>query len=168
MKYACSCGDWGDKFCQNVVCRHLAIRFLQHVNAYWCIVHGPVRNGGGGVFSIRTANYSSFHTLTPTNAWCRTPILEPTLRTLFSLSESQTPGPPTFQNIRAATLYAEIPPAQIYQQRLSEPTMSRSFQPISDVINTSSSRHKQQSFNEIYGEPENFLEIEVSSAIESP
>lgn len=38
--------------------------------------------------------------------------------------------------------------------------MSRSFQPISDVINTGS-RHKQQPFNEIYGEPENFLEIEV-------
>ncbi|KAK6459148.1 putative golgi membrane protein-sorting protein [Scheffersomyces xylosifermentans] len=39
--------------------------------------------------------------------------------------------------------------------------MSKPFQPISDVINTSSPRHKQQSFNEIYGEPENFLEIEV-------
>ncbi|CAK7892511.1 sorting nexin-3 [[Candida] anglica] len=39
--------------------------------------------------------------------------------------------------------------------------MSKPFQPISDIINTSSSRHKQQSFNEIYGEPENFLEIEV-------
>ncbi|CAH2350559.1 sorting nexin-3 [[Candida] railenensis] len=38
--------------------------------------------------------------------------------------------------------------------------MSRPFQPISDIINTGS-RHKQQSFNEIYGEPENFLEIEV-------
>lgn len=40
--------------------------------------------------------------------------------------------------------------------------MPKSFQPISDVISTSSPRQKQQSFNEIYGEPENFLEIEVS------
>lgn len=40
--------------------------------------------------------------------------------------------------------------------------MSKPFQPISDVISTSSTRHKQQLFNEIYGEPENFLEIEVS------
>lgn len=39
--------------------------------------------------------------------------------------------------------------------------MSKSFQPISDVINTTAPLHKQQSFNEIYGEPENFLEIEV-------
>ncbi|ODV80956.1 PX-domain-containing protein [Suhomyces tanzawaensis NRRL Y-17324] len=38
--------------------------------------------------------------------------------------------------------------------------MSKPFQAIGDVINTSS-RHKQQSFQEIYGEPENFLEIEV-------
>lgn len=42
--------------------------------------------------------------------------------------------------------------------------MSKSFQPISDVIDTSSSKHKQQSFSEIYGEPENFLEIEVRNA----
>lgn len=42
--------------------------------------------------------------------------------------------------------------------------MSKSFQPISDVIDTSSSKHKQQSFSEIYGEPENFLEIEVKHA----
>jgi sorting nexin-3/12 len=41
--------------------------------------------------------------------------------------------------------------------------MSKSFQPISDVIDTSSSKHKQQSFSEIYGEPENFLEIEVKN-----
>ncbi|KAK7684004.1 Sorting nexin-3 [Cerrena zonata] len=39
--------------------------------------------------------------------------------------------------------------------------MSKPFQPISDVINTSGTRHAHQSFNEIYGEPENFLEIEV-------
>mgnify|MGYP001082397988 CR=1 FL=1 len=41
--------------------------------------------------------------------------------------------------------------------------MSRAFQPISDVIDTSSSKHKQQSFSDIYGEPENFLEIEVKN-----
>ncbi|ABN65182.1 putative golgi membrane protein-sorting protein [Scheffersomyces stipitis CBS 6054] len=39
--------------------------------------------------------------------------------------------------------------------------MSKPFRPISDVINTTSPRHKQQTFSEIYGEPENFLEIEV-------
>ncbi|CAK9435851.1 uncharacterized protein LODBEIA_P05060 [Lodderomyces beijingensis] len=38
--------------------------------------------------------------------------------------------------------------------------MSKSFQPISDVIK-SSPKHKPQSFSEIYGEPENFLEVEV-------
>lgn len=38
--------------------------------------------------------------------------------------------------------------------------MSRAFQPISEVLN-STSPQKNQSFNEIYGEPENFLEIEV-------
>lgn len=38
--------------------------------------------------------------------------------------------------------------------------MSKPFQSINDVINTTS-KHKQQSFNELYGEPENFLEIEV-------
>ncbi|EER31029.1 sorting nexin GRD19 [Candida tropicalis MYA-3404] len=46
--------------------------------------------------------------------------------------------------------------------------MSKPFQPISDVINTSSSsssKHKTQSFNEIYGEPENFLEIEVRNPL---
>lgn len=45
--------------------------------------------------------------------------------------------------------------------------MSKPFQPISDIINTSSTRHKQQSFNEIYGEPENFLEIEVCKTKEN-
>ncbi|KAK6465822.1 putative golgi membrane protein-sorting protein [Scheffersomyces coipomensis] len=39
--------------------------------------------------------------------------------------------------------------------------MSKPFQSISDVINTSPSKHKAQSFREIYGEPENFLEVEV-------
>ena len=43
--------------------------------------------------------------------------------------------------------------------------MSRPFQPISDIINTSPPKHKQQSFDEIYGEPENFLEIEVRNPI---
>lgn len=41
-----------------------------------------------------------------------------------------------------------------------EYSMSRLFQPISEVLKTSSPT-KPQSFNEIYGEPENFLEIEV-------
>ncbi|CAI5756889.1 unnamed protein product [Candida verbasci] len=41
---------------------------------------------------------------------------------------------------------------------------SKPFQPISDVINTSST-NKTQSFNEIYGEPENFLEVEVKNPI---
>lgn len=40
------------------------------------------------------------------------------------------------------------------------PTMSKPFQPISDVLSTSS-KHKHQSYSDIYGEPENFLEIEV-------
>lgn len=43
--------------------------------------------------------------------------------------------------------------------------MSKPFQPISDVINTLAPKHRQQSFNEIYGEPENFLEIEVRNPI---
>lgn len=42
--------------------------------------------------------------------------------------------------------------------------MSKPFQPISDVINTSP-KNKSQSFNEIYGEPENFLEIEVKNPL---
>ncbi|EGV66488.1 Sorting nexin-3 [Yamadazyma tenuis] len=41
--------------------------------------------------------------------------------------------------------------------------MPKPFQPISDILNTTSPT-KPQSFNEIYGEPENFLEIEVRSA----
>ena len=44
--------------------------------------------------------------------------------------------------------------------------MSKPFQSINDVINTSS-KHKQQSFNELYGEPENFLEIEVCKSLMS-
>ncbi|OBA22550.1 putative golgi membrane protein-sorting protein [Metschnikowia bicuspidata var. bicuspidata NRRL YB-4993] len=36
--------------------------------------------------------------------------------------------------------------------------MSDSFRPVSEVLSNS---HKKQSFNDIYGEPENFLEIEV-------
>ncbi|RLV93937.1 Sorting nexin-3 [Spathaspora sp. JA1] len=43
--------------------------------------------------------------------------------------------------------------------------MSRPFQPISDVINTSPPKRQTQTFNEIYGEPENFLEIEVRNPI---
>lgn len=42
--------------------------------------------------------------------------------------------------------------------------MSKPFQSINDVINTTS-KHKQQSFNELYGEPENFLEIEVCKSL---
>lgn len=38
--------------------------------------------------------------------------------------------------------------------------MSKPFQPISEILKNSSPQ-KPQSFNEIYGEPENFLEIEV-------
>lgn len=38
--------------------------------------------------------------------------------------------------------------------------MSKAFQPVSEVL---LSKKKQQSFNDIYGEPENFLEIEVCS-----
>ncbi|CUM48229.1 unnamed protein product [Debaryomyces tyrocola] len=44
--------------------------------------------------------------------------------------------------------------------------MSKPFQSINDVINTTS-KHKQQSFNELYGEPENFLEIEVCKSLMS-
>ena len=44
---------------------------------------------------------------------------------------------------------------------LKKGIMSKPFQAISDVINTSGSK-SSQSFNDIYGEPENFLEIEVS------
>lgn len=36
--------------------------------------------------------------------------------------------------------------------------MSKPFQPVSEIL---TSKHKQQTFNDIYGEPENFLEIEV-------
>lgn len=39
--------------------------------------------------------------------------------------------------------------------------MSKPFQPVSEVL---SSKHKLQTFNDIYGEPENFLEIEVCVA----
>ena len=42
--------------------------------------------------------------------------------------------------------------------------MSKPFQPISDVIHTPP-KSKPQSFNEIYGEPEDFLEIEVRNPI---
>lgn len=36
--------------------------------------------------------------------------------------------------------------------------MSAPFRPVSEILTSS---HKKQSFNDIYGEPENFLEIEV-------
>ncbi|SGZ58781.1 CIC11C00000002308 [Sungouiella intermedia] len=36
--------------------------------------------------------------------------------------------------------------------------MSKPFQPVSEIL---TSKHKQQTFNDIYGEPENFLEIET-------
>ncbi|PVH13755.1 sorting nexin-3 [Candidozyma duobushaemuli] len=36
--------------------------------------------------------------------------------------------------------------------------MSKPFQPISEVLKD---KHKEQSFDDIYGEPENFLEVEV-------
>ncbi|KAF7584104.1 putative sorting nexin protein [Clavispora lusitaniae] len=38
--------------------------------------------------------------------------------------------------------------------------MSKAFQPVSEVL---TSKHKKQTFEEIYGEPENFLEIEVTN-----
>lgn len=36
--------------------------------------------------------------------------------------------------------------------------MSKPFQPVSEIL---TSKHKEQTFTDIYGEPENFLEIEV-------
>lgn len=44
--------------------------------------------------------------------------------------------------------------------------MSKPFQPINEIINRTS-KHKQQSFNELYGEPENFLEIEVRKILKT-
>ncbi|KAI3404335.2 SNX3 [Candida oxycetoniae] len=46
--------------------------------------------------------------------------------------------------------------------------MSRQFEPITDAISSStsansSSPHKSQTFSEIYGVPENFLEVEVKN-----
>lgn len=38
--------------------------------------------------------------------------------------------------------------------------MSKPFQPVSEIL---TSKHKLQTFNDIYGEPEDFLEIEVCS-----
>ncbi|GBL48190.1 Sorting nexin-3 [Candidozyma auris] len=40
--------------------------------------------------------------------------------------------------------------------------MSKPFQPISEVLKD---KHKKQSFDDIYGEPEDFLEVEVRNPI---
>lgn len=42
--------------------------------------------------------------------------------------------------------------------------MSKPFHPVSEIL---TSKHKQ-TFNDIYGEPENFLEIEVCSVPPHP